>query len=103
LQVIPILNRNFEGPYEALHDLRHAAGIYVITDTTTDGTFVLDVGQAGDIKERIENHDRKACWGGNANGRIGAAVLYTPGWTEAQRCLLERQIRDEYTPCCGVR
>ena len=94
----------FEGPHTNVAALRNAAGVYVICDKRTDGRwYVLDVGESSRVRDRIESHERSACWQRHAQGPIGVAVLYTPGWTDSQRRGLESRIRDDYAPPCGER
>lgn len=101
---IAITGHTFEGPHPSADFIRHAAGIYVITDARSDGkVYLLDVGESGDVRDRIDNHDRRPCWSRNRQGSLGVAVLYTPGWSDLQRRLLEARIRDQYQPPCGER
>lgn len=95
---------SFEGPYTSTAYLKHQQGVYTILDKRWDGKwYVIDVGESEDVKDRVENHDRKLCWDRNRQGELGVAVLYTIGWSAAQRRTLEGQIRDSFSPACGVR
>ena len=101
---IEIRGRTFEGPYTQTGYLRRQGGIYVILDKRSDGKWwVIDVGESTDVQTRVEGHDRAPCWAFNQRGTLGVAVLYTPAWSEAQRRSLESEIRDAYSPACGVR
>jgi hypothetical protein len=101
---IEICGYTFDGPYTQVDYLRRQGGIYVILDKRADGRWwVIDVGESGDIRERIECHDRATCWRFNQQGTLGVAVLYTPNWAADQRRLLESRIREAYSPACGVR
>lgn len=103
-QTINICGYTFEGPYTNTNYLRDASGIYVILDKRGDGKwYVLDVGESGQIKTRIDNHDRKNDWTRSSSGTLGAAILYTSGWSDQQRRNLESEIRDAYNPPCGER
>jgi len=76
----------------------------VILDQRTNGKLhVLDVGETGEIKTRIDGHERKEDWERQRSGTIVFAVYYTPGWSNQQRRDLESQIRDTYSPPCGDR
>lgn len=100
---IPISGRDFEGPYASADGLRDNGGIYVIVDLRSDGKYyVVDVGESGQIRTRVQNHDRADCWSRHQQGSLSVAVLYTPGWTDDQRRALEGRIRDQYAPRCGV-
>ena len=94
---------NFEGYYTSTNPLKSNQGIYSILDNTDSKYYVKDVGQAGDIKNRITTHDRKDQWDKNCKGTICLAVMYTLGCTEQQRCAIESDIRANYNPPCGDR
>lgn len=101
---IQISGYSFEGPYTGTGYLRHEQGVYSILDKRVTGKWVvIDVGESEDVKDRIENHERKPCWERNRQGELGVAVLYTPGWTAEQRRILEGRVRDAFSPACGVR
>jgi len=101
---ITIEGYDFEGPYTDTSYLRDDQGVYMILDHRSDRKWhVLDVGESEEVKTRVENHDRATCWERNRRGTLGYAVLYTPGWTAAQRRTLEGRIRKAYNPPCGER
>ncbi|GIK23626.1 MAG: hypothetical protein BroJett005_30400 [Ignavibacteriota bacterium] len=102
--MIEISGFQFEGPFTSAAWLKHQQGVYVILDKRSDGKwYVVDVGEAGDVRDRVENHDRKACWERHRLGEVGVAALYTVGWSAEQRRALEGRIRDAFSPACGVR
>lgn len=99
---IKIANQKFVGPFPDLSKVREQGGIYAILGLQQDKYRVLDVGQAGGLNSRLSNHDRKDQW--RRQGLpLSVAVLYTPNWTEAQRCAFETQVRTAYNPPCGDR
>jgi len=99
-----ILGYSFEGPYTDISSVRDQAGLYVICDYRSDGKwYVLDVGESEQLRTRLTNHERASCWNRHRQGQLGVAVLYTPGWTEDQRRILESTIRDAFSPPCGKR
>lgn len=101
---IEISGYSFEGPYTNTGYLKNEQGVYAILDKQPSGTWtVIDVGESEDVKDRVENHDRKDCWERNRQGTLGVAVLYTRGWTSSQRRILEERIREAFSPACGVR
>ncbi len=97
---ISILDKSFEGPYKSPESLKNNSGVYVILDAKSDSHAVIDVGESGEVKDRVKNHDRAKCWAREARN-IRYAVYYTPGWTQAQRMVLEKKIRDKFDPPCG--
>ena len=101
---IEISGYTFEGPYTGTAYLKHEQGVYVILDKRRDGKWwVIDVGESEDVKDRIDNHDRKPCWERNRQGELGVAVLYTTNWSADQRRSIESRIREAFSPACGVR
>jgi len=83
------------------------AGVYVIIGVAEDGKWtVLDVGQSGELGERIQGHPRSESWHRNwPNGNIWVCVYPTPTnqFTKDQRTTIERSLRDSYRPLCGER
>jgi predicted GIY-YIG superfamily endonuclease len=92
----------FDGPYTSTQYLKNAAGVYVIVCQRNGSNDPVDIGETKDIKDRIENHDRKSCWNRNCNSNLAAAVLYTPNLNENGRRAIEKEIRDQYQFPCGV-
>ena len=102
--MITISGYNFEGPYTNTASLAENAGVYAILTRrqANESWTVIDIGESTQVKSRIENHDRKTCWSRNSLGTVGAAVLYTPGWSSNQRRDLESSLRGQYAPACGL-
>ena len=100
---IVIQDYQFEGPFASTHLLEDRAGVYVILTATGGGWYnVLDVGESENVRSRVQNHDRQACWMRNARaGGILYAALYMAGSTPDQRRVVERTIRDTCKPPCG--
>lgn len=100
---ITIGNYDFSGPFKSTSSLEDKGGIYaILTPSTANNYKVLDVGESGNVKSRVENHDRKSCWERNANsGGLSYAVYYTPGMTESERQKIEHEIREKSKPTCG--
>ena len=93
----------FEGPYTNTASLRETAGVYAILDNRSDGKwYVIDVGESEQVKSRVEIHDRKPCWTRHRRGTLGVAVLYAPRSSDAQRRIVEREVRSQYSPPCGT-
>ena len=98
---IQIGNYTFEGPYTSAGSLRNASGVYVILCAGQSNYTVTDVGESSDVRTRVENHDRSDCWKSNCTTQLSVAVLYTPGLSEAERRIIESEIRTQYSPPCG--
>lgn len=96
---ISILERHFEGPFADSFSLKNLPGIYVILGNNGgDNWEVVDVGESDDVRWRVENHDRKKDWQRQELATLAVAALYT----RDDRRELEREIRNFYTPLCGV-
>lgn len=98
---IRIGNYNFDGPHGQTSNIQPHSGVYVILGKTGGTSWsVVDVGESGNVRERIECHDRADCWKRHGHRELTAAVLYV---AERDRMLIEREIRNSYTPPCGDR
>ncbi len=104
MTTITLAGYQFSGPYRTTSSLEDRSGVYaILTPTTANNYKVVDVGESAQIKSRVENHDRRACWLRNANpGGIYYAVRYTPGMQQPGRKAIEKKVRDTYKPPCGV-
>jgi len=91
----------FEGPYRSTERLQEKSGIYLILCETSAKYHPVDVGEAGGVKSRVENHDRKACWTRNCRSSLVVAVLYTPHLQQPDRRQIEREVRNMFNFPCG--
>ena len=97
---VSILDRPFEGPFADTFSLKNLPGVYVILGNNGgDNWTVVDVGESGDVRRRVENHNRKRDWQGQKLATIAVAALYTRG----NRKGLEQKIRNFYKPLCDVK
>jgi len=96
-----VLNYNFAGPHTTVENLLNRSGVYLIVDQQKTNNVLVDVGESSEVKNRIENHDRKSCWNQNCVGKLTAYVLYTPGVGQLGRISIEKKIRDGFNPLCG--
>lgn len=88
--------------FEVSSGLPDGEGIYAaIGFRNSNGYPVLDIGESEDIRERVQNHDRAACW--VSNGVYAFAVHRMPGSSKIQRMHLEGELRDRFNPPCGQR
>lgn len=102
---VPFCNYLFEGPFTSTEDIIPGKqGVYVILCRTSEVNFgIIDFGESGNVRERIESHERKNCWFNNCNGEIIYAVYYPTHEPEFNRLAIESEIRTKYTPLCGER
>ena len=102
---ITIGNYSFDGPHESTDPVQSLPGLYAILDhrQVCAGPVVLDIGESGDVRSRLDGHDRKDQWRQQVRGRVSCAVLYTQGWTDQQRRDTESHLRQVFCPPCGDR
>lgn len=98
---INISNYHAEGPFGNDNNLQPRSGVYVILGRrSTSATWnVVDVGESQNIRDRVSNHDRAPCWRGQGHAELSVAAIYAD---ETNRMLIERQLRAEFSPPCGV-
>jgi hypothetical protein len=99
---ITIGNLSFDGPFAGASQLLPRSGVYAILGRGATGGnwIVVDVGESGDVKARVENHDRKPHWQGNGHATLGVAAFYCDAATRTQ---VEQALRQQYNPACGDR
>lgn len=98
---IHIGNYNFEGPFSHTSALHSLSGVYVILGRSGNSNWnVVDVGESAQVRDRVENHDRRPCWQRHGHAELAAAAFYTD---ERQRRLIEQSLRLSYRPPCGHR
>lgn len=100
---ITIGNYSCEGPFSDPASLKNRSGVYsVLTRASTGGTYsVVDIGEAGAVRDRVTNHDRQDCWKRNKKqAGLSYAAYYCD---ERTRMSVEKTLRDKYTPPCGDR
>lgn len=97
---IALADYNFDGPFSMPASLDNRSGVYAIICRKGGSSHLVDVGESATVRDRVENHDRRACWDRNCADSILYAVLYTPNLQQPGRKQLEREIRDKYAPPC---
>lgn len=100
---IKIGNYTFEGPYGEVASLRNQSGVYaILARRSADERFiVIDIGESGGVRERVDTHDREVEWTrACGTARLWCAAYYCDGQA---RMRIERELRRQYAPACGVR
>jgi hypothetical protein len=97
---ITIGNLSFEGPFSGSAQLRGQSGVYAILGRDTGNWIVVDVGESGNVQERVANHDRRTQWQGCGHATLSVAAYYCDA---ATRMTVEKQLRNYYNPRCGDR
>lgn len=98
---ITVGDYTFNGPYSSPDSLHNQGGVYVIHCYRDEKYYRVDVGESGEIRDRVKNHDRKDCWEENCSGELRYSELLTPGKTQEERMAIEKTIRDERELLCG--
>jgi len=98
---IQIGNYHAEGPFGNVSNLLAQSGVYVVLGRSNQVSNwnVVDVGEAGDIQDRVANHDRTPSWRGQGYTELAVAAIYAD---EPNRMLIERELRGQYNPPCGL-
>ncbi|MBE7492530.1 MAG: hypothetical protein HS108_12315 [Planctomycetes bacterium] len=93
------------GPFDNTSCLQDTSGVYVILGRNKDSENwnVIDVGESGGVKGRVESHPRANCWSGQGYKQLAVSPIYTPGRQQAGRMAIEQDLRDYYDPPCGKR
>lgn len=99
---IAVGSYTFEGPHTNTDNLQDRSGVYAIHCYRDQAYYLIDVGESAQVKNRIDNHDRKDCWTRNCRGTLTVSVLYTPNLQQAGRQLIEQELRNQYNPPCGL-
>ena len=61
---------------------------------------IVDVGEAGDVRQRVSTHDRADCWRRQNHAELTSAALYCD---ERTRLAVESRVRTFFKPPCGDR
>ncbi len=89
------------GPYSEAAKLPAEAGVYAVLDNRNGNRVLIDVGYAKDVRQRVQEHDRKDCWERSARGKLEFAVYCTPEDALDQRQIMEDWLRAKFAPPCG--
>ncbi|MFP5230427.1 MAG: hypothetical protein ACLGXA_22655 [Acidobacteriota bacterium] len=96
---ITISNYTFEGPFAKPDALQRRSGVYAIVGRNGPGGWkIVDIGESGDLRGRIESHDREDCWNRQTSSSWSVAAYYCD---EPTRMRIETALRGQYNPPCG--
>lgn len=70
--------------------------VYVVLD---EENAKVDVGETGNLKDRLANHERRSCWERSCDGEILVAAKVEED--EVTRQKIESEIRETYDLPCG--
>ena len=97
---IRIGNYDFEGPFMSTSSLKSQSGVYAILgrNSVNEDWNVVDIGESGDVKKRVENHNRKNCWEAQNYTILNCAAYYC---NIIARHSIEKELRNIFKPPCG--
>lgn len=90
-----------EGPFFSANQLKDASGVYVILGGQSHQETqwsVVDIGESGNIRNRVASHERDYCWKNQPHNTLGYAAIYTDA---SNRMQIEQYLRHKYNPPCG--
>lgn len=94
----------FEGPHKTTQNIENRSGVYAILCPLPNGKYeVIDIGEAKEVKDRLDDHDRKGCWNRQCPNGYMYAIHYTPHAQKTGRMEVEQKLRKLYDPPCGER
>jgi hypothetical protein len=98
---IQVGNYHAEGPFGNAGSLASRSGVYVILGRASPAVpwTVVDVGESSDICARVGCHDRAPDWGRQGHAQMAVAAIYCD---EPTRMRVERELRQQFRPACGV-
>jgi hypothetical protein len=90
-----------DGPHTSTTPLLKQSGVYLISTVQANGTHkVIDVGESGDVHQRVSTHDRAPEWQPHAIDKLYVSAFYC---NEQTRMVVEQQLRAFHNPPVGVR
>lgn len=92
-------NHQFTGPHLNATSLPAQSGVYLITQLINGVHRIIDVGESGNIADRIPTHDRMVQWQHVATTGFHVWTLLA---NATDRMLIEKAHRLTYNPVCGV-
>ena len=94
---IMIANYKFEGPFRSLDQIKNKSGVYAIILHTSENLYLLDLGQGENIKNKIENHERKDQWKKySSQGNLEYGLCYADNKDEKDRLAMVSEINKVY-------
>ncbi len=98
---IQIGNYHAEGPFGNVNGLLARSGVYVVLGRTgqTSSWNVVDIGKSGDVLTALAPMTGRQSGSGEGTAELAVAAIYAD---EHNRMLIERQLRVQFNPPCGV-
>lgn len=86
----------FEGPFNALSELRREAGIYAVFASINDEYELLEIDESESVRDWLETHDRYFFGNYNSPVKFAVAVYYCSDLTPGLRQGLIDELLREY-------
>jgi hypothetical protein len=88
----------FSGPFDSVDQLNDESGVFVVVTGETGNWKLIDCGEAGNLKQKISNHERKECWMVEAiEGRLAFFVKLCE--VKGRQLIAEEILREHEFPC----
>jgi len=104
---------DWKGPYTNTDHIPDRAGLYMVLSGTqneqgkwpTNLYKLLDIGESGELKTRLDNHNRANCWESNKTSGhtivFKYALMPTNTYNQSDRLSVECCLQSKKTPPCG--
>lgn len=100
---INMLEYRFEGPFPDPTHLRNEPGVYAVLCERASGVYLIDIGESERVRDRVQRHERAACWDRECAASMRFGAYYAPDADQQVRREIEARIRRELRPPCGDR
>lgn len=94
---INLAGYTFDGHHSDGANWKQVPAVYAPLDGPSGDP--VDVGETDNLKERLENHERRPCWENHAIRGLYFVVRVEE--SETRRKVIEKAVRDYYDPPCG--
>ena len=103
--IFPIAQYPFKGPHLSVKKIEESPGVFAVICDFEGTYYLLDVDHSDNVKQAIQNHERRKCWKRYHKGLIRYVVLYTSKKPPEKREEIEEEIRKRYRsiPCPEIK
>ena len=93
---------SFSGRYsmDEIDEIKDCPGLYAILCRRGRRHYLVDVGEADNLRAELREHDRRGIWAQNCSGSLVVTVKYTLELEESERIRMEQKIRNRHNPPC---
>ena len=99
--IITIAQYPFKGPHRSLKKIEGSQDVFTVICEFGGSLYLLDVDHSDDVKQAIQNHERRDCWEKYRRGLVRYAVIYSHNSPSPEVEEIEAKIRKRYRniPC----